>query len=83
MGVPDFAFPDHEDIPAQGTKGIQVSLIPSPIAFNFGRPSAGIVDGPRRAFAFLMSMPKAAMNEHDLPMTRQNDIGCTRKIFSV
>jgi len=74
---PRGALPDHQYTPSGLSQQFRFGQIPSPIAVEFFRPEPGPGVGDAEISAALVRVPKAPMNEHHRPETRQHDIGAT------
>ena len=77
------AFPYDHNIPSVRTQSSVVSLISGPISFDLVGPEFGSRLGQPEQVTVFVSVPIAAIHEdHGAPFW-QNDIGLSRKIFTV
>jgi hypothetical protein len=76
-------FPNDDDIPSGRFQGSMGAPITFGVAVELRVPKDDIRRGALLPFRALMTVPKAPMHEHRLPITRQHDIRPTRKIGPV
>lgn len=76
-----FALPDYDDSPAEVRELFVGSLVASDICIELSLPEIWIRGWRSGVAAPIMSMPKAAMDEHDSTILRQNDIWFSRQVF--
>jgi hypothetical protein len=76
----EFAFPDDEDTPAKILQPLPISLVafdvPVQLRFPELRPRPGSVCEPAAG----MTVPEAAVDEHNRPVTGQDDVGLPGQI---
>ena len=83
MGAGDFAFPDGDDVPAQGFEFGLVLEVALLVAVNFGFPEIASCVGDAEFLAALVSMPKAAMHKDDRSVPREHNVRTARKFLAV
>ena len=78
LGTLYLALPSSEDFPTLGVKQSLVELIALSIPRNFRNPVITIGLWSSASSCTVMPMPKAPVNEDDLPESRENEVGRAR-----
>lgn len=78
--IPQLAFPHNHYLPAIPAKLPEVSLVPEPIRLKLRQPEfkAGLWKSRQFAAHGRVAVPKTTMNEDNLSMLPQNNIGAPR-----
>jgi hypothetical protein len=72
--APDSAFPDGRHAPAGATKGRDIASVACYVLFKLARPKTGVRRWNSTRRAPLMTMPEAALHEHDGPVSGKYEI---------
>lgn len=80
---PSFTFPDDQYAPPEFNERFPVSAIAVHVRLSFGGPELGAGGRLDSSEAALMAMPKAAMNEYNRTMLRQDNIWFTREVLTM
>lgn len=83
VGVPGFAFPDHEHPISQLSQVADYTLVPRDIPVDLSFPELTICCRPLRTRTARMTVPKTAVNEYDFFMPRKHDIRLPGKVVPV
>lgn len=83
--VAGFAFPDFEHFPAKFDQLLPVFTVPAAVAFEFRAPEFLPRLGHARLLAVRVGMPvpKATVDEDDLPPAGEDEIGFAGKVLAV
>lgn len=81
--VRELALPHHQDAPAPATQLALHTYIPNSVARELGLPERSVGPWVVGQFAPAVSVPKAAVDEDDLPKAGERQIRHARKIASV
>jgi hypothetical protein len=77
-----FTLPNNEQLPAQSPQFSLLTLIPFYILIQLISPERFMRVGPLRSSAALMAVPKAPMDENNLLVFPEDDIGIPGQIVS-
>ncbi|MCY1245628.1 hypothetical protein D3C87_1135650 [compost metagenome] len=73
-GVSHLAFPERQDCPAESFEFCNDSLVSLNVQGELRRPELGASERRSGVSAAWMSMPEAAVYEHNAPVSRKNDV---------
>lgn len=78
--VTRLALPHNEYPPPELIKRFLCTFVPSGICIKFRVPEFRIGGGPSASWASYMPVPEAAVDEDDLSMARQHNVGMSREV---
>jgi hypothetical protein len=81
--VPQFTLPKNQCLPSGATQCVQSPSVKHLIAFDFLDPVSAIILMHARSACAIVSVPKASMDENDLPPSRKDHIGFAGEILTM
>jgi hypothetical protein len=79
----EFTLPNHYNPPSSAPQRADILAVALAIALALGSPECGISHGRTTTPLAPVHVPVTAVNEHDGPARRHNDIGLARQIGAV
>lgn len=74
------AFPDGDDLPAEGFQILALEFIAGYVPVEFGLPECGVVLG-QGVSAFWAAMPETAVHEYRHAFPDEGDVGTNKRFW--